>query len=305
MDKVLIYLIPIYVFAILTEYFSYNKILKSKKYNLKDTFSSITMGIGFLIVGILCKLFIIPLFLFLNAHALFQIPGTWVSLFNGNKIIIWPFILLLFLDDFAYYWFHRASHVIRFFWCAHETHHSSEYYNFGTALRQTWIGPPFTWIFWAPLALLGFKTEDILFQISLNLFFQFWIHTEYTKSFGFLDHIFNTPSHHRVHHGTNIPYLDKNYAGIFIIWDKIFKTFTPEKEKVIYGVLHPLNSFHPFYIGFHMVKDLMNDLNTTPGILNKIKTVFYPPGWRYDGTGLTSKDMQEKHALKLDKTNFN
>jgi sterol desaturase/sphingolipid hydroxylase (fatty acid hydroxylase superfamily) len=296
MNLFLLYVIPIFILSIVIESWS----LRQKQgYLLKDTAASLSMGVGFLLVSGLCSLFVYPLFLSLNRHAFFQIPETWVGLFQGKKVQIWPFVLLLFLEDFCYYWFHRTSHMVRFFWCSHETHHSSEYYNLGTALRQPWVGSPFTWIFWAPLALLGFHAEDILFQISLNLFYQFWVHTEYTKSFGILDYVMNTPSHHRVHHGTNIPYLDKNYAGIFIIWDRIFGTFISEKEKVAYGVLHNLNSFQPIFIGFHMVVDLVSELRVTPGFKNKLKTIFYPPGWKFDGTGKTSRDLQMELSSKM------
>ena len=297
MDKILIFTIPIYFVAIIIE-FLFIKKRTPEAYRLKDTMASLTMGTGFLVVSTLSNLFIIQIFLFLNEHRLFLIPRAWSGLFYGEKAIWWAFILLLFLEDFCYYWFHRISHLCRFFWCAHETHHSSEYYNLGTALRQTWIGSPFTWVFWAPLAIIGFRAEDILFQSSLNLFYQFWIHTKFTKSFGVLDHVMNTPSHHRVHHGTDIPYLDRNYAGIFIIWDKLFKTFIPETKDPHYGVLHPVNSFNPFLIAFHMLKDLYIDIKKAPKWLDKIRYLIYPPGWNHEGTGKTSRDLQNEFKRK-------
>ena len=219
-------------------------------------------------------------------------------MYSGEKTYLWVFILLLFLEDFCYYWFHRVSHICRFFWCAHETHHSSEYYNFGTALRQSWIGAPFTWIFWAPLAFIGFKPEDIVFQSSLNLFYQFWVHTKFTKSFGPLDHILNTPSHHRVHHGSDIPYLDRNFAGIFIIWDKLFRTFTPEEAEPKYGVLHPINSYNPFIIAFHMAKELYIDIKNTKKMKDKFCYLIYPPGWKPNHEGMTSRQMQNEFFKK-------
>jgi sterol desaturase/sphingolipid hydroxylase (fatty acid hydroxylase superfamily) len=292
MDKILLYTIPIYLVAIIVEYFFIQKKIP-QTYQTKDTLSSIAMGSGFLILSGLSNLFVIRIFIFLNEYSFFNIPRAWSGIFSGEKTVWWVFILLLFLDDFCYYWFHRISHKCRFFWCAHETHHSSEYYNFGTALRQSWIGSPITWIFWAPLSILGFHPEDILFQSSLNLFYQFWIHTKFTKSLGIFDYVMNTPSHHRVHHGTNIPYLDRNYAGVFIIWDRIFKTFTPETKEPRYGVLHPLNSYNPIIIGFHMIKELNHDLKRSNKWKDKIRYLFYPPGWNHEGTGKTSFDLQK------------
>ncbi|MBX9838507.1 MAG: sterol desaturase family protein [Silvanigrellaceae bacterium] len=294
MQYILIFTVPIYLIAILLEILKFKPKL-SQTYKLKDTLASLSMGLGYLFVSSICGLYIYYIFSFLYKNRLFEIPNVWVALFNGDKIYIWGFILLIFLEDFCYYWFHRMSHICRFFWCAHETHHSSEYYNFGTALRQSWIGAPFTWIFWAPLAFIGFKPEDIIFQSSLNLFYQFWVHTKLTKSFGIFDHILNTPSHHRVHHGTNIPYLDKNYAGIFIIWDKIFKTFIPETSVPNYGVLHPVNSFNPVKIAFHMLGDLYLDIKNTKKIKDKFCYLIYPPGWKPDHKGLTSKQMQDEY----------
>ncbi len=298
MDIILFYTIPIYILAIILEcLFIHKKIPKT--YQLKDTVSSIAMGSGFLIVSGLSNLFIIRIFLFLNEHSLYHIPRAWSGILYGEKTVWWVFILLLFLDDFCYYWFHRISHLCRFFWCAHETHHSSEFYNLGTALRQSWIGSPFTWIFWTPLAILGFRAEDILFQSSINLFYQFWVHTKFTKSLGILDYIMNSPSHHRVHHGTDIPYLDRNFAGIFIIWDRIFKTFVAETKEPHYGVLHPVNSYNPFLIAFHMLKELYYDIKKTNKWQDKVRYLVLPPGWNHEGTGKTSRDLQTDYKNLL------
>ncbi|WGL59480.1 sterol desaturase family protein [Pigmentibacter sp. JX0631] len=294
MKLFMFFTIPIYLIAIILEFFYFKKQHKIA-YKVKDTFASLVMGLGYLIVSSLAGIYIFYIYSFVYEFKLFDIPSPWMSFFLDGKINLLSILILFILDDFCYYWFHRISHICRFFWCAHETHHSSEYYNFGTALRQSWIGAPFTWIFWLPLPLIGFRPEDIFFQATLNLFYQFWIHTKLTKSFGFLDYIFNTPSHHRVHHGTEIPYLDKNYGGIFIIWDRIFKTFTPEKKEPKYGVLHPVNSFNPFKIAFHMIYSLIIDIKNEKKLLNKIKFLFYPPGWLPNDKGLTTKQMQDNY----------
>ncbi|KAB8029812.1 sterol desaturase family protein [Fluviispira multicolorata] len=297
MDMFLLYTIPIYNLAIAVEYFYVRKKIPNS-YFIKDTIASLSMGIGFLIISGLCNIFVFKIFTFFNNYSLFQIPYALSAIVYGEKINWLVFLLLIFAEDFCYYWFHRISHICRFFWCAHETHHSSVYYNFGTALRQTWLGSPFTWIFWAPLAILGFRAEDILLQSALNLFYQFWVHTRLTKSFGAFDSIFNTPSHHRVHHGSDIAYLDKNYAGIFIIWDKIFKTFHPEDNEPIYGVLHPIRSFNPFIIGLHMLKELYLDIKSANQIRDKVKYLYKPPGWNHLGTGKISRDLQNEYYYK-------
>ena len=161
-------------------------------------------------------------------------PGNW-----------WVWVLLFFADDLSYYAYHRAHHRIRLFWATHVVHHSSQHYNLSTALRQDWM-PISSIFFWAPLALLGFQPWMILLAISWNLLYQFWIHTEKIKRLpGWYEAIFNTPSHHRVHHGANEQYLDKNYGGILIIWDKLFGTYEPERERVRYGLTTNIETLQP------------------------------------------------------------
>lgn len=294
MNYFLFFTIPIFIISIFLE-FIYFKKLNKNVYNIKDTLASLAMGFGYLLISTLTSLYVYYIFNFLSKFKLFDLASPWVALFNTGQVNLFSIVLIFFLDDFCYYWFHRVSHISRFFWCAHETHHSSEHYNFGTALRQSWIGAPFTWVFWSPLAIIGFRPEDIFFQTMINLFYQFWIHTKLTKSFGILDYIFNTPSHHRVHHGTEVLYLDKNYAGIFIIWDRIFSTFVPEKKEPTYGVLHPVLSFNPFQIAFHMVVELIQDIAKQDKFINKLKLIFYPPGWLPNNMGKTTKQMQQEY----------
>ncbi|BBH53804.1 sterol desaturase family protein [Fluviispira sanaruensis] len=304
MEKFLIYTIPIYLFSIIFELLYARKRLPNT-YILSDTVASLSMGIGFLIVSGICNIFVFKIFYFLNQNSLFKIPYALSAILYEQKINWWIFLLLIFADDFCYYWYHRLSHICRFFWCAHETHHSSQYYNFGTALRQPWLGSPITWVFWAPLAIIGFRVEDILLQVSLNLFYQFWLHTRLTKSLGYFGVIFNTPSHHRVHHGSDILYLDKNYAGIFIIWDKIFKTFKAEENEPKYGVLHNINSFNPFIIGLHMVKELYQDIKNADKYSDKIKYLIKAPGWSHSGNGKTSLDLQKEYYTNQKKEKYN
>ncbi len=224
---------------------------KASSYERKDAITSITMGLGNLLIGFVSNALVVAAFIFVYQNfRLFTIPFTW-----------WAWILILFADDFSYYWFHRISHTNRFLWASHVVHHSSQHYNLSTALRQTWTGSFFSFIFWMWLPLLGFHPVMILAQMSISLLYQYWIHTEKIKKMPvWFEAVFNTPSHHRVHHATNPQYLDRNHAGIFIIWDRLFGTFEPEVEKPVYGLTKNIGTFNPLYVAFHEWIDLFKDI---------------------------------------------
>ena len=284
---VIIYAIPFFVLAMLLEFFvASTKNIKS--YTAKDAFSSIAMGLGNVFIGLVSKLFVFAaLYYVYENFRVFTIPITW-----------WSFIILIFLDDFSYYWFHRTSHENRFFWASHVVHHSSKHYNLSTALRQTWTGSFYSFIFWLWLPLIGFHPGMIIFQMSISLLYQFWIHTELIqKTPKWIEFFFNTPSHHRVHHGSNPIYLDKNHAGILIIWDKLFGTFQPElkSEKVQYGLVVNIKTYNPIFIAFNEWGALFKDLNTKNiSVKDRIKYLYKPPGWKHDGTGKLSTDLKEE-----------
>ncbi len=189
------------------------------------------------------------------------------------------FLLLMLLQDFFYYWFHRASHRIRWMWAAHVVHHSSERMNFSTAFRQSLMYPlAGMWLFWLPLVIIGFDPKWVVFVVLLNLGLQFFVHTQSIRSLGPLEWVFNTPSHHRVHHGINRQYIDKNYAGILIIWDRMFGTFEPEIETVRYGISKPVNSFNPIKVTFAEWKDMFNEVRR-PNLTwqQRWRCLFAPP----------------------------
>ncbi|MDG1790749.1 MAG: sterol desaturase family protein [Flavobacteriaceae bacterium] len=288
---IIIYAIPFFVFAMLLEFVvSSNKNMKS--YTAKDAFSSIAMGLGNVFIGFLSKLFVFAaLYYVYESFRIFTIPITW-----------WSFVILFFLDDFSYYWFHRTSHENRFFWASHVVHHSSRHYNLSTALRQTWTGGFYSFIFWLWLPLLGFHPGMILFQMSISLLYQFWIHTELIQQMPkWIEFFFNTPSHHRVHHGSNPIYLDRNHAGILIIWDRLFGTFQPElkHEKVKYGLVVNIKTYNPILIAFNEWGALFKDLITRNlSVTNRIKYLYKPPGWKHDGTGKLSSDLKEEWLKK-------
>lgn len=281
--------IPFFIATLIIE-----SIITSKKnmnsYTLKDASASISMGLGNVFLGVFAKIIVLAAltYVYMNFR-LFTIPFVW-----------WAWVLIFFAEDFAYYWFHRISHENRFFWASHVIHHSSQKYNLSTALRQTWTGSFVSFIFWLPLSFLGFHPIMILAQMSISLIYQYWIHTELIiKMPKWFESIFNTPSHHRVHHATNPQYLDRNHAGILIIWDKIFGSFEPEVEKPAYGLVKNINTFNPVKIAFqewvHLFKDAFTgNISLTDRFLYFLK----PPGWKPKNAGVLSSDLRKEWELK-------
>ena len=286
------YAIPFFTLTVIIEVLLTVKV-KLEDYEFKDAGTSILMGLGNVAIGLFTKGVVLSLFyLIYNFYHLFEISFVW-----------WAWVLLLFAEDFCYYWFHRISHESRFFWASHVVHHSSKEYNLSTALRQTWSGSFYTFIFWFPLILIGFHPVLVLVQMSISLIYQYWIHTELIhKMPKWFEAIFNTPSHHRVHHATNPQYLDRNHAGIFIIWDKLFNTFEPEVEKPIYGLVTNIETYNPLKIAFIEWYNLLTDFFTSKtSIINKFKYLIKPPGWKHDGTSILSSDLRKEWEKSKEK----
>jgi alkylglycerol monooxygenase len=192
----------------------------------------------------------------------------------------WYWIALILLVDLAYYWAHRMSHEVNLFWGGHVVHHQSEEYNLSVALRQSSFQVVWTFAFSLPIALLGFKPQDFVYISAFNTLYQFWIHTEaINKMPRWFEFIFNTPSHHRVHHGRNPKYIDKNHAGSLIIWDRMFGTFQAEEERPTYGITKPINSWNPIFANFSHYVEMGKDLKQIPGWGDRIKYLFMKPGW--------------------------
>ncbi|XP_070822847.1 alkylglycerol monooxygenase [Chaetodon trifascialis] len=191
----------------------------------------------------------------------------------------WTWWLTFLGVDFCYYWVHRFAHEVSFIWAAHQVHHSSEYYNLTTALRQSVTQPFTSWVFYLPLALVA-PPSLFAAHIQLNLLYQFWIHTELIRDLGPLEWIFNTPKHHRVHHGRNLYCIDKNYGGILIIWDRLFGTFAPESDKVVYGLVFPIKSFEILRVQLHYYRYLWKKSKTFKTISDKVSTFLKGPSWR-------------------------
>jgi sterol desaturase/sphingolipid hydroxylase (fatty acid hydroxylase superfamily) len=263
--------IPVFMIAIGSEAFVLHRerFAAAVGYRLADTFASLSMGIGFLAINAVFKLALIPAYYLVYEYRLFDIPEVW-----------WAWLLLVILQDFCFYWAHRSHHHVRFLWAAHVNHHSSEHYNLSTALRQSWTEHITAAPFYAPLVLLGFDPITLLLVELFNLFYQFGVHTEAVRSLGPLEKVFNTPSHHRVHHGSNPQYIDKNHAGMFIIWDRIFGTFVPEKEPVRYGLTQNIQTFNPVRIAFHEWASMLRDAHKARSLREAFGYIFAPPGWQ-------------------------
>jgi len=271
-DPVL-YAIPVFILTVLGEFFV---IRQRKIYNVKDAMTSIAMGLGNVFQSVIFAGLIWSVTLWSYSKAPFHFPKTW-----------WTFLLLFLTEDFCYYWFHRLSHEIRFWWAAHVNHHSSEYYNLSTALRQHWTGNVvMTWIVWLPLSFMGLPPDWILIEKSVSLLYQYWIHTELIQKMPpWFEFIFNTPSHHRVHHASNTRYLDCNYAGILIIWDRMFGTFIAEnvEEPVKYGLTKNIHTYHLGKVAFHEWIQIFKDVAQAKSFREVWYYVMGPPGWSRDG----------------------
>lgn len=262
--------IPLFAIFIAIETFA---IIKQNRavYDNKDTWNNIFIGFVSAVFGTLFGLVTSLAYIWVSSSTPIQMPmNLW-----------WSWVLLLLLDDFFYYWFHRASHEIRFFWNFHVVHHSSDQYNLSVAVRQSWFSGVAHWVFYIPIAFLGFPLWAFVTMHGLNLIYQFWIHTEFIGKMGWFEQIFNTPSHHRVHHGVNNQYLDKNYAGIFIIWDRLFGTFIEEDEEVKYGILTPLDSYNPLWANSHAWFEMWTKMKRQK-LLGKLRCVFASPNMDFD-----------------------
>lgn len=262
-----------------------------KRYCPRDTLTSLALGLGSTVAGILVGGMVIAISYWVARFAIFHIGFQWY----------W-FVLCFVLDDLSYYVFHRSAHRVRWFWASHVIHHSSQHYNLSTAPRQTWTGFfSLTLLFRLPLLVIGFPVEMVLFVGGINLIYQFWIHTEVIGRMPrWFEAVMNTPSHHRVHHATNARYLDKNYAGVFIVWDRWFGTFIEEREddRPRYGIVKDLGSFNVLWAAFHEWIGIAKDVWHAPTIAAKWNYMVKPPGWSHDGSRDTSETIKARFDAK-------
>jgi sterol desaturase/sphingolipid hydroxylase (fatty acid hydroxylase superfamily) len=257
----------------------------------RDTAASLTMGLGSVVLSAALGSAVLAAFAAAYEVRLFDLGHGWPT---------WAACFIA--EDLAYYWFHRVSHERRWFWASHVVHHSSRHYNLSTALRQTWTGKAtLGFVFWLPLPLIGFPPEMVLFFTATSLLYQFWIHTEAIDRTGPLELVLNTPSHHRVHHAVNPRYLDANYGGVLIVWDRLFGSFAPElaSDPPRYGIVKNISTYNPLRIAFHEWAAIARDLRGARSLREAVGYLFGPPGWSPDGSRLTSAMIQARWQAEM------
>ncbi|SCF21171.1 Sterol desaturase/sphingolipid hydroxylase, fatty acid hydroxylase superfamily [Micromonospora viridifaciens] len=272
MIPAVLYAVPAFLLLIVIEAVSYRFLPDDDErgYEVRDTTTSLSMGLGSQIIGVPWKLLTVGVYAGLWTLAPVHLsPAHWST-----------WVIVFFADDLAYYWFHRLHHEVRVLWASHVVHHSSVYYNFSTALRQSWT-PMTSLPFWLPLALLGIPPWMIFLQQSISLLYQFFLHTERINVLPRpIELFFNTPSHHRVHHGANAEYLDRNYGGILIVWDRLFGTFEPERAAVRYGLTKNINTYNPLRVATHEFAAIWADVRAASSWRHRLGYVFGRPGWQ-------------------------
>jgi sterol desaturase/sphingolipid hydroxylase (fatty acid hydroxylase superfamily) len=269
-ERYVAFAIPFFFLAIALEVLLSGR-KRAERYRFGDSIASLSCGVGQQILAPFFKTATLALYVLLYDRAR-------VYTFAPSSVLAW--VVLLFGVDCGYYWFHRASHRINVIWAGHIVHHQSEEYNLSVALRQSWFVKLAESFFYLPLALAGFSPEMFLAMSTLNTLYQFWIHTRAVGKLGPLEWIFNTPSHHRVHHGINPKYIDKNYAGIFIIWDRLFGTFQEEEEEPVYGIVKPLASYNPVWANVHYFVEIARLSKRCPRLFDRVRAWWMPPDWR-------------------------
>ena len=264
--------IPIFFGLILIEFF-YGVINKSNNYRINDFITSLSLGLISRFVPILGLGF---------QYVVYKAITEQYNLKLLDSEAIWVWVTAFILYDVCYYWMHRIHHEIKVFWATHVVHHHGEEFNLSTALRQTSTGFLWKWVFFLPIFFIGIPPHIYVTVAGLNMIYQFWVHTEHIGRLGFLEYVFVTPSNHRVHHAQNEDYLDANYGGVFILWDRLFGTFIDERAdlKPVYGTVKPLKSFNPFWANIEVFYQMIFDSYHTEKFSDKIKVWFSPPSWR-------------------------
>ena len=276
-------------------------LIKEKKHDQKDMLSSFALLAGTLPVSLITTGVIASTYNIIYQFHIFNIPvNSW-----------WCWVILFISDDFSYYWYHRASHQVRFLWASHMVHHSSEKFNLTSGLRVPWTGNlSGVFLFWSWIPLMGIEPSLVIYMKSMSIIYQFGMHTEAIKKLPkWFENVCNTPSHHRVHHASNVEYLDKNFAGTLIIWDKLFGTFKEEASSPEYGLTKNIKSANPFSIAFHGWKDLLIDFKKANKLIHRIRYFINPPGWSHNRITGTTNQLQEslknqKNSISIIKQNL-
>ena len=295
MSKVIVFATPVFLLLIALEFFWSRRVSArtagQQPYRLNDAINSISLGIISQLSGVLTKLLTVGIYATVfGAVAIYPNLEFWTTWYG------WVIALLFY--DLCYYWLHRAGHVVALFWAAHVVHHQSQHYNLSTALRQTSSGALFGWMFYVPMAVAGVPPLVFGIVALVDLLYQFWVHTEQIGKLGWFDRVFCSPSNHRVHHAVNDRYLDRNYGGLLVVWDRMFGSFQEEldAEPCVYGTRGALNSWDPVWANLEVYWALAKDSWATRNWADKVRIWFMPPGWQPDDL----KRTQPKPAFRLD-----
>lgn len=287
MNQYLLYGIPLFLFFVLLE-IVVDAVAHKKSYRFEDTLTNISLGIGQQTIEALIKTVFSVLVIWLTQYAIFRIPDT-----------LWTFLGVVLLSDFIYYWFHRLSHVVNFLWAVHIVHHQSNEFNLSVSFRQPWLHKVTAFGFFLILPILGVSPGMMFLALAFQTIYQFWLHTQFIGKLGFLESFLVTPSHHRVHHGTNPIYINKNYGNTFILWDKLFGTFQEEQELVLYGITKPFTSTNPIGANIYFWKEIIRAAKSQKGFWNKMKVFFQKPDSIPDNKKDRSEITSEKRAFTV------
>lgn len=291
-SKLYVYALPVFMLAIVIEALYYRFVLE-RSYRWSVTGANFVVAIGRLLTDLLTKGAVLAVYFVAYEVRLFDIPldrwESWLALFVAVEV--------------AYYWLHRYSHEIRWMWAQHSVHHSARQITLSVAYRLGWTqfiaGP---WVFLVPVCWIGFDPRAVMFIFAASLLYQFWLHTEAIGKLGWLEWILNTPSHHRVHHAVEPEYLDRNYGGVLILWDRLFGTFAEEREgaPMTYGLVRQIETLNPVRIAFAEWAALAADLRRAKSVREALGYMFRAPGWRPDGTGLTTRAIRQAAGIAED-----
>ncbi len=286
---ILLFAVPGFVLLTIAETIVLIKEGSFGKYK-KDLPVSFSIGVGFIVISFFSRAMLLVVYQWVYARRIYTLPvDTWYS---------WAGCF--FSEDFSYYWFHRISHRVRVLWASHSVHHTAEVYSLTSAgFRQTWTGNfSGTFLFWIWMPYIGFNPGMVILVKSINLIYQFCIHTETIRKMPpWFEAVFNTPSHHRVHHGSDLLYLDKNYGGTLVIWDKLFGTFQPEEAPPTYGLAHKISSDNPFTIVFGEWINMFSDIKKCKSLKECCYYCFGAPGWSKDGSSKTTRQLRKEVLL--------
>ena len=293
MDKssIITFAIPVFFLMILLE-LAYGLLKGKNTYRVNDTFTSIS-------IGLISRLPVILNLGFQGAIFVYFADRYSINLMPVNELMTWAIAFVMY--DFFYYWMHRLHHEYRFLWATHVVHHHGEDYNLATALRQTSTGFLWKWIFFLPMIIVGIPAEVFVSVAGVNLVYQFWVHTRHIGHLGWIEKIFVTPMNHRVHHAKNKEYIDANYGGVFILWDRFFGTYIPERSdiKPVYGTVSKLNSWNPIWANFQVFYQMLQDTINTKKMSDKFKIWFSRTNWKpIDIVDLSSEDQITNFAKK-------